>query len=65
MGNGRDNWTDSRLDDLADRLTRFESRMDSRLHEIDNTLHGIQRSMIITLGTVLTVFGGIFAATNF
>ena len=64
----RSTWTDARLDDLADRLGRFEGRMDVRLGQIDSTLHDIQRSIVTThramIGLVV-VIAGIAGATHF
>jgi hypothetical protein len=51
-----------RLDDLAGRVGRLETRMDTRFNAVDATLHGIQRTMIVTLASILAAFAGLLAA---
>lgn len=65
MEQGQTNWNDHRLDDLSGRVSRLEARMDARFNEIDSTLHNIQRSMIVTLASILAAFGGLLAAIQF
>jgi hypothetical protein len=56
MEGSRSNWTDDRLDDLAERIGRFEVRMDTRLSQIDSTLHGMQRTIVGTHRTMIALF---------
>jgi hypothetical protein len=68
MEGNRSNWNDNRLDDLVDRLTRFEGRMDSRLNQIDSTLHDIQGGITGTHRTMiaaLVVLVGVAASGHF
>jgi hypothetical protein len=72
----RANWNDDRLDDLSGRVSHLEMRMDARFNElesrldarfeaINSTLHDMQRSMIVTLASILAAFGGLLAAIRF
>lgn len=56
MQGSRSTWTDDRLDDLAERIGRFEVRMDTRLSQIDATLHGMQRAIVGTHRTMIGLF---------
>jgi hypothetical protein len=65
--NGRENWTDARLDDLSNRVTELdhrltaridslESRMDGRFNSLDGRIDGLQRTMIVSTTSILLVF---------
>ncbi len=56
---------DERFDDLSGRVTRLEARMDTGFNEVNSTLHSIQRSMIVTLASVLAASGGLIVAIRF
>ncbi|HEY6729409.1 MAG TPA: hypothetical protein VI039_00070 [Solirubrobacterales bacterium] len=68
MQNERAQWTDARLDDLADRVTELDHRltaqMDARFNSLDAKLDRLQQTLIGSMASVVlafalqTVFGG-------
>lgn len=69
MEGQRSQWTDSRLDDLANRVTELdhrltdridtlESRMDARFNTLDAKFDGLQRTLIISMTSVMLAFTG-------
>jgi uncharacterized protein YdcH (DUF465 family) len=67
MESSRAQWTDARLDDLAERVTeldhRLTSQMDARFNSLDAKIDGLQRTLIVSMTSVVlalalqTVFG--------
>jgi len=68
MESSRAQWTDARLDDLAERVTeldhRLTSQIDARFNALDAKFDRLQQTLIASMTTVVlafalqTVFGG-------
>jgi RecB family exonuclease len=64
MESSRAQWTDARLDDLAGRIDRLESKMDGRFNALDAKFDRLQQTLIVSMTSVVlafalqTVFGG-------
>lgn len=56
MESSRAQWTDGRLDDLAGRIDRLESRMDARFNSLDAKFDGLQRTLIVSMTSVMLAF---------
>ena len=63
----RAQWSDARLDDLAGRVTELdhrltrqintlESRMDARFNTLDAKFDGLQRTLIVSMTSVMLAF---------
>ena len=66
MEPARANWNDDRLDRLADQVDALRRHMDERFEKqgarIDAKFDALQRSMIVTLSSILTAFGSTLLA---
>ena len=62
MESSRAQWTDARLDDLADRATeldhRLTSQIDARFNSLDAKFDRLQRTLIVSLASVMLAFAG-------
>jgi flagellar capping protein FliD len=67
MESSRAHWTDARLDDLAGRVSEMdqrltaridtlESRMDARFNTLDAKFDGLQRTVILSMTSVVLAF---------
>ncbi len=67
MESSRTQWTDAKLDDLANRVTdldhrlteridTLESRMDARFNSLDAKFDAMQRTLIVSMTSVLLAF---------
>jgi hypothetical protein len=56
MESSRAQWTDARLDDLAGRIDRLESKMDTRFTALDGKIDGLQRTLIGSMTSVVLAF---------
>jgi hypothetical protein len=60
MESSRAQWTDARLDDLADRVTeldhRLTSQMDARFNSLDAKIDGLQRTLVVSMTSVVLAF---------
>jgi flagellar capping protein FliD len=67
MESSRAQWSDARLDDLSGRVTELdhrltaridtlESRMDGRFNSLDAKFDGLQRTMILSMTSVVLAF---------
>jgi hypothetical protein len=67
MESARAQWSDARLDDLATRVTdldhrltaridTLESRMDDRFNTLDAKFDGLQRTLIVSMTSVVLAF---------
>jgi len=55
-------WTDSRLDDLNDRVSDLADRMDRGFTEMRGEIGALQRTVILVGGSLIAAFVGIMAA---
>jgi hypothetical protein len=71
----RTNWNDDRLDHLSGQVDSLRGQIDSLRHHMDERFErqearidakfdGLQRTMILTLGGILSTFGGVFLAAQ-
>ena len=60
MESSRAQWTDARLDDLAGRINRLESKMDSRFNSLDAKFDAkfdrLQQTLIVSTSSVMLAF---------
>ncbi len=56
MESTRAQWTDARLDDLAGRIDRFESKMDARFNALDARFDRLQQTLIVSMASVMLAF---------
>jgi tetrahydromethanopterin S-methyltransferase subunit G len=56
---------DQRFESFEKKVDQRFEQIDRRFNSIDSALHQIHRSMIVTLGSVLTAFVGLVAALRF
>jgi len=56
MESSRAQWTDARLNDLADRVTELDRRLSARLDSIDAKLDALQRTLIGSMASVVLAF---------
>jgi len=60
METRRAQWTDARLDDLADRVTeldhRLTSQIDARFNSLDAKFDRLQQTLIVSMASVLLAF---------
>ena len=65
MEGARATWNDGRLDDLSDRVSSLETRMDLRFDHLESRFDSLQHAMIITLASILAAFAGLIAVLEF
>ncbi|MDQ2629363.1 MAG: hypothetical protein M3Y75_00100 [Actinomycetota bacterium] len=58
MESSRAQWTDARLDDLAGRIDRLESRMDAGFNSLDAKVDRLQQTLIVSMASVMLTFAG-------
>ena len=62
MESSRAQWTDARLDDLAGRINRLESKMDARFDSLDAKFDAkfdrLQQALIVSMSSVTLAFAG-------
>ena len=56
MEASRAQWTDARLDDLAGRIDRLESKMDVRFNLLDAKFDRLQQTLIVSMASVMLAF---------
>lgn len=60
MESRRAQWTDARLDDLADRVTeldrRLTSQIDARFNSLDAKFDRLQQTLIVSMTSVVLAF---------
>lgn len=64
MESSRAQWTDARLDDLAGRVTELDRRLTSQMEarfnsldaKIDSKFDGLQRTLIVSMTSVVLAF---------
>ena len=60
MESSRAQWTDARLDDLAGRINRLESKMDARFNSLDakfdTKFDRLQQTLIGSMASVVLAF---------
>jgi hypothetical protein len=60
MESSRAQWTDARLDDLADRIGRLEAHIDTRFNSLDAKFDAkfdrLQQTLIISMTSVVLAF---------
>ncbi len=75
MEQARVNWNDDRLDRLADQVDRVVDQVGALRHHLDERFEKqeariearfdkLQNAMIVTLGSILTAFGGLIVSTQ-
>lgn len=60
MESSRAQWTDARLDDLAGRIDRLESKIDARFNSLDAKFDAkfdrLQQTLIVSMTSVMLAF---------
>jgi hypothetical protein len=60
MESSRAQWTDARLDDLANRVTELDHRLSARLDALDTKLDAkfdrLQQTLIVSMASVMLAF---------
>jgi hypothetical protein len=55
----RESWSDERLDDFRDEVTRRFDKVDAELHRVNDRLDGLHRTLLqIAGGTIATLIAG-------
>jgi hypothetical protein len=56
----RESWTDERMDDFRDEVSRRFDKVDTELHRVNDRLGGLHRTMLqIAGGTIATLIAGL------